>query len=214
MEQHVENIKNAISAYQAQGLSICSTSSFQTQSVPLLHIISQLEVPIPVFFIDTGFHFPETYAFRDELVERFGLKVLNLASKIPKIRQMGADEHFLYASNPDYCCHINKVEPLDTALERYDVWVAGLRRDQTNFRKQLDEVVVQPSGQLKFHPMLEWTGKMVYAYIREHNLPKHPLDLKGYVSIGCQPCTVCPSDELDRNGRWFGSQKTECGIHK
>lgn len=202
-----------LNTYQAQEKTICTTSSFQTQSVPLLHILSKFEKKIPVLFIDTGFHFPETYQFMMELRDRFNLEIVKVYSSVEKSFQLDTNGAFLYNSSPDYCCQINKVEPLNRKLNDYDVWVAGVRKDQTTHRSLLDEEVAVNQGLIKFQPMLDWNSKMVYEYIRKNKLPKHPLEEKGYFSVGCMPCTVNTSNDAQRNGRWFGMNKKECGIH-
>lgn len=213
VSEAVKQIHDALFLYQSSGKSLCITSSFQTHSLPLLHIVTRALPDIPVLFIDTGFHFPETYAFRNELEKAWGLNVHNLTSETTKVQQMDNEGKFLYSSDPEYCCHLNKVVPLNKEVEKYDVWIAGLRRDQTSFRKGLEDEVLQPNGQLKYHPILEWNSKMIYEYRKMHELPTHPLEAKGYLSIGCQPCTHSAIEDAERNGRWYGSKKSECGIH-
>ncbi len=208
-------IKKQIARYKSEGLKIFASSSFQTQSVPLLHIISIVDKNIPVYFLNTGFHFAESLSFKDELTELLGLNVVDVKSETPKIQQRNENGRMLYTSDPDYCCYINKVLPLEPVLKEYDVWISGVRADQSPNRKKMKREAEAQFGTLRYHPMLEWTNKMVYDYIREHNLPKHPLDEKGYFSIGCQPCTkkMDMEDEDGRNARWYGMNKTECGIH-
>ena len=213
LQQQVEKIQNKILNYKKAGYNLCITSSFQTHSLPLLHIVSSAIPEIPVLFIDTGFHFPETYQFRNELAQKWNLNLINVQSKTAKNQQVDADGQFLYSSDPEYCCHINKVEPLDEAIKGYDIWIAGLRKDQTSFRNSLAEEEFQENGLMKYHPILDWNSKMIFEYSKLHNLPNHPLEAKGYLSIGCMPCTNSISEDMERSGRWFGSKKTECGIH-
>lgn len=213
LEKHIKKIEDTLKSLEAEGKKICITSSFQTHSLPLLHICKEVIPNIPVLFIDTGFHFPETYAFRDQIVKEWGLNLVNLRSKVSRIRQRDAQGNFLYTTNPDHCCHINKVEPLDEEITKYHIWVAGLRRDQTSFRKQLSEFKKESNGVTKYHPILEWNSKMIYEYRTLHNLPHHPLEEKGYFSIGCLPCTSSATEAGERGGRWLGSNKTECGLH-
>lgn len=213
LNTQVEQIQNKILNYKKAGYQLCITSSFQTHSLPLLHIVVQAIPDISVLFIDTGFHFPETYAFRNQIKKDWNLNLINVQSKTPKNQQVDSEGKFLYSSDPEYCCFINKVEPLNDAIKSYDVWIAGLRRDQTNFRTTLNEEEFQENGLKKYHPILEWNSKMIYEYSKAMNLPKHPLDAKGYLSIGCMPCTNSVSEDMERSGRWFGSKKTECGIH-
>lgn len=193
---------------------IVATSSFQTQSVPLLHMIGRVCPEMPVTFIDTGFHFPETLAFRDELVERFGLNLVVVRPDLsPKafLDQYGED---IFYTDPDLCCYLNKVQPMQSALNGMVAWVAGVRRDQTRNRLSLAGLAPQISGVIKVHPLLEWTRAQVEAYRLEHGLPAHPLYGKGYLSVGCQPCTLpVGTCEDERAGRWAGTGKRECGLH-
>ena len=195
----------------AKGRRIIMTSSFQTQSVPLLHIISKHFPQVIICFIDTGFHFAQTYTFKDQLKNEFNLNLKELRSNQGYSEQLDEKGLFLYASDTDKCCHINKVKPLQQFLRDSDVWISGVRRDQTQNRAQMEAKVENSRGILRLHPMLEWTSKDIYSYIRTQDLPTHPLDIAGYESIGCVPCTN-PCDDV-RQGRWEGSQKTECGLH-
>lgn len=193
--------------------ALCATSSFQTQSVPLLHLISEAVPQMPVLFLDTGFHFPETLRFRDALVERLDL---NLVVLTPRMGHAGfLREHGqLYRRDPDLCCYLNKVEPLERALEGYDGWVAGVRRDQTENRRHTPILAWTKDAKLKMSPMATWTDRDVWRYIDEHDLPEHPLLAKGYLSVGCAPCTrPVLAGEGARDGRWAGNAKTECGLH-
>lgn len=208
-----KNLFYKIEQYSNAGGKLCTTSSFQTQSVPLLHIISKIDAKIPVLFIDTGFHFPETYTFVNELKDRFNLNVVRVSSNIEKYFQKDTNGMFLYNMNPDSCCNINKVIPLDIELNSYDVWIAGVRRDQTENRKNSIEEVLIKDRLIKFQPMLDWDAKLIYKYIQENNLPKHPLENKGYFSVGCMPCTKKMEEFSIREGRWTGLNKKECGIH-
>lgn len=209
----VKKIQNQLLNYHQNGNKLCITSSFQSHSLPLLHIATRALPSIDVLFIDTGFHFPETYAFRNQIAEDWGFRLVNVQSKTAKNQQITTSGEFLFANNPEYCCHINKVEPLNDAIEKYDIWIAGLRRDQTKFRATLNEEEILASGVVKFHPILDWNSKMIYEYAQQHHLPKHPLETKGFLSIGCMPCTTNIDTEMERNGRWYGSKKSECGIH-
>ncbi|WP_082674552.1 phosphoadenylyl-sulfate reductase [Thiohalocapsa sp. ML1] len=200
--------------YRARGLSVFASSSFQSQSVPLLHILSGIAPRIPVYFMDTGYLFPETLAFRDHLADLFGLDVVTVRPATPKIRQLGADGHLLFASDPDSCCHLNKVLPMEPIVARHDVWVSGIRADQTAVRKAMLAEQQGPYGVLRYHPLLHWTAADIEAYSGLHALPSHPLDASGYRSIGCEPCTRRPQDrDHARGGRWQGLEKKECGLH-
>ena len=190
------------------------TSSFQSQSLPLLHMISQIAPQTPIFFLDTGLHFWETLLFREELQRTLGLNVQDLradASWQPFLSRFGRT---LPQEDPDLCCFIRKVQPVQRALQGMDAWVSGIRRDQTENRKNAQFLESEPGGLLKINPLLRWTRPEVQAYMDEHHLPVHPLLQKGYRSIGCRPCTraIRPGED-ERAGRWDGKSKTECGLH-
>ena len=120
----------------------------------------------------------------------------------------------LFASDPDLCCHLNKVVPLEPILAQYDVWINGVRADQGEVRKNFKVEEKAKLGTIRFHPMLDWNSKMIYDYLRENEIPHHPLEDKGYFSIGCEPCTRKWDVNMDeRDGRWFGLKKTECGLN-
>ncbi len=184
------------------------TSSFAATSAYFLHLISRIEPRQKFAFIDTGYHFPETLAYRDYLIKLFGLDVFSLQAEGWR-HQFTRDDR-TYERNPDFCCAINKVEPLDAVKPSYEVWVSSLMRSDTEHRAQL-EVFEARGGILKFNPMIDVTHAERDAYIRYHALPFHPLVGKGYQSIGCVHCTV-PGE--GRSGRWIGKPKTECGLHR
>lgn len=201
-------------AWNELGPNVAASSSFQTQSVPLLHLISDTCPDLPIIFLDTGFHFPETLRFRDDLVERFGLNVEVVHPEIEKSELFERYGDAPYRTDPDLCCHINKVEPMQRALEGRNAWINGVRKDQTEQREQLEVLRWTSRDILRVHPMLSWTSRDVWTYINERDLPVHPLFEEGYVSIGCAPCTRPPTGEDgEREGRWGGTPKTECGLH-
>jgi len=208
-----DEIKERILQYEQEGKKLFATSSFQTHSIVLLHIISRISPKTPIYFINTGFLFPETIKYKDLLAKEFGLNILDVKSSIPKSQQKDSFGNLLFASDPDYCCFLNKIQPLDSILAENDVWINGVRGDQTEVRKAMNVEEKSKFGTIRFHPMLDWTKQEIYAYIKEHQLPKHPLDKKGYMSIGCEPCTrkVILGDE--RSSRWYGLNKTECGLN-
>lgn len=209
-----EEIERQIKLYKHQGKRLFATSSFQTQSVVLLHIMSQIDKSIPVYFMNTGYLFPETTKYKDLLQNKFDLNIIDLKPIVPKILQKDNQGNLLFTSDPDYCCFLNKVQPLDAVLAEHDVWINGVRADQSKVRSELFVEDFAPHNVVRFHPMLDWTKQMIYAYIKEHNLPRHPLDEHGFVSIGCEPCTrkMLVTDD-ERMGRWFGMNKTECGLN-
>ncbi len=200
-------------AWDKLGPAIAATSSFQSQSLPLLHMIGQAVPQMPVYFLDTGFHFPETIEYRDRITRIFGLNGKTLTPTVERNdfrRIHGA----LYKTNPDMCCYINKVEPLRLEKKELLGWVSGIRRDQTEARCETPILSIEASGQVKVCPMANWTSKDVWRYINRHDLPMHPLVSQGYLSIGCAPCTQPVLGGADeRSGRWAGTAKTECGLH-
>lgn len=203
-----------LKAYQNAGKKLFTTSSFQTHSLVLLHIISQLERSIPVFLINTGYLFPETLQFVKRVSLEFGLQLVEIESLVPKVLQRGQDGRLLFASDPDQCCELNKVQPMDSLLREYDVWVNGVRRDQSAVRQLMREEETAPHNTLRFHPMLDWDNRKIYDYIRSNDLPRHPLDAQGFQSIGCEPCTRrIDAHTAEREARWFGLNKVECGLH-
>lgn len=209
-----DSIKTSIEAYKGAGKKLFTSSSFQSHSLVMLHIISRIDKSIPVYFINTGYHFSETVRFRDQVTELFGLTTLDLKPEVSKYMQRDSEGKLLFTSNPDHCCYLNKTQPMDSILRIYDVWINGVRADQSAVRSALK--VEQPSahGTLRFHPMLDWSAKMIWEYQKEYNLPKHPLEAKGYVSIGCEPCTRKLDPNMqEREARWYGLKKVECGLH-
>lgn len=208
-------IKEQIEKYKAEGKKMFATSSFQSHSIPLLHIISRIDNTIPIFFLNTGYLFPETLAFKDQLAEQFGLTITGIRSQLPKSQQKDDFGNLLFTSDPDYCCYLNKTQPLEPVLADYDVWINGIRADQNANRKNMQVEQKSKFGAIRYHPMLNWTSREIGTYAHEHNLPVHPLEIEGYLSIGCEPCTqkYIGDDSNDRSGRWFGMKKTECGLH-
>lgn len=210
----VEQIADRIKIYKQLNLKLFTTSSFQTHSTVLLHILSEIDKSIPVYFIHTGYHFPETLTYRDQITKLFGLNLINVFSSSSKSNQRDSNGRLLFASDPDLCCHLNKVAPLEPILAQYDVWINGVRADQGELRKNFKIEEKAKLGTIRFHPMLDWTGKMIYDYLRAHSIPHHPLEDKGYFSIGCEPCTRKFDVNMDdRDGRWYGLKKSECGLN-
>ena len=183
------------------------TSSFAGTSAYFLHLISRVRPDQRIAFIDTGFHFPETLRYRDYLVKEFGLQVFDLKAEDWKHQFTAAEK--TYERDPDFCCSVNKVEPLEAIKPRYRVWMSSLMRWQTDHRAGM-EIFELRRGMLKFNPMIDVSREARDAYIEEHRLPFHPLVAQGYSSIGCTHCTVRGDG---RSGRWAGKPKTECGLH-
>ncbi len=190
------------------------TCSFQHDGVVLAHMLKDIAPAVPVVFIDTGFHFPETLAYRDEIRSRFGIRIVELQPIMP--REQFAREHGLdlYARNPDLCCHINKVEPLKRHLPGVRAWINGRRRDQASTRREIRIVEAFQGDLCKVNPFAAWSSRDTFQYMERHGIPTHPLFDKGYASIGCAPCTrpVVPGED-ERDGRWSGTGKVECGLH-
>ena len=210
---HIEEFASYLDQARRESATVVASSSFQTQSMPLLHLISLFGQDIPVHFLDTGFHFAETLAFRNEVRDALGIRVVVLESSIPLISQRTSSGMMLWAQSTQRCCHLNKVLPLEPILAGADVWITGVRKDQSAERSAFEFEMPGANGVTRIHPMLNWTKPDVWRWISEFDLPRHPLELVGYDSIGCSPCTVKPSLDDERGGRWEGQNKTECGLH-
>jgi len=192
-------------------------SSFGAESAVLLHLVSQVDPSLPVLFLETGKHFPETLAYRDALAERFGLTGLRNLTPDPAALAAKDETGLRWSYDPDGCCEIRKVIPLASALTGFDATITGRKAFQSSTRANLPRFEVDNSdahGRLKINPLIDWNGDDIQAYFEEHDLPRHPLVSEGYPSIGCAPCTskVAPGED-PRSGRWKGWEKTECGIH-
>ena len=183
------------------------TSSFAATSAYFLHIVSRIRPEQRIHFIDTGFHFPETMEYRRYLTALFKLKVEDVRAEDWQ-HQFTVDDR-TYERDPDYCCSINKIQPLDAVKNTAQVWVSSLMRWQTDHRAGLPVFELR-RGILKFNPMIDVSREQRDRYIAEHQLPFHPLVAQGYSSIGCTHCTAVGDG---RSGRWIGKPKTECGLH-
>ncbi len=186
---------------------IMLTSSFAANSALLLHVFSMYAPQQKVLFIDTGFHFQETLDYKKDLTKLYRLNVEDVRAEDWKHEHTVKDE--TYKTDPDFCCSINKVEPLEEVKKQHSVWVSGLMRWQTEHRAGLD-VFEHRGGIIKFYPLIDVTKEERQAYIKEHDLPFHPLVAEGYSSIGCTHCTRKGDD---RSGRWVDTAKSECGLH-
>jgi phosphoadenosine phosphosulfate reductase len=193
---------------------IAMSSSFQTQSMPLLHMATRIRRDVLIFFLDTGYHFWDTLIFRERIASEWKLNVLDLYRD--SRWDVFARQHTrtLPVEDSDLCCFLHKVQPMQNALKDLNAWISGIRRDQTPTRARARILEFQEDGLLKINPLLNWTKADVDAYIKQHNLPVHPLLEKGYRSIGCAPCTMAIGQNDDeRAGRWVGRGKSECGLH-
>jgi phosphoadenosine phosphosulfate reductase len=208
--------RESVSTALAQGTSPCITCSFQAEDMVVLYLLLERRPDIPVLFLETGYHFPEVYRYRDEMTARYNLNLVNVMP-LETVAQQESKFGLLFQSQPDQCCKLRKVGPLFAALENYDVWFTGLRRVQSPTRANLQVIdnFPLPSGKQlrKVSPLADWDDKDVWTFARQHGIPLLPLYDAGYTSIGCQPCTALPMDAANaRSGRWAG-RKLECGIH-
>jgi len=205
----VTEVAPIIADMLATATAPCVTSSFQAEDVVLVHLLREVKPDIPVLFLETFHHFPQTLAYRDEIAAKWNLNLINLKAPEPSIG--------LWQTSTDDCCARHKVGPLFGALEGYDTWFTGLRREQSPSRANLQHVepftLTSGTPLRKVSPLAEWTMKDVWQYAKAHDIPLMPLYELGYSSIGCEPCTSLPLDPSNpRSGRWQG-QKLECGIH-
>jgi phosphoadenosine phosphosulfate reductase len=196
---------------------VAIVSSFGAESAVLLHLVASVDSNIPVLFLETGKHFPETLAYRDLLVARLGLTGLVNLTPDPAMLAAKDESGLRWSYDPDGCCEIRKVLPLAAALTGFDATLTGRKAFQSSTRANLPRFEIDTSdafGRLKINPLIDWSAEELAAYIAEHDLPPHPLVAEGYPSIGCSPCTnkVAPGED-PRSGRWQGWDKTECGIH-
>ena len=194
----------------------CVTCSFQTEDMIVVELVREQIPDVPVLFLETGYHFPEVYHYRDEMTKRYRLNLVNVVPR-QSLKEHEAAFGLLHQTRPDECCKLRKVGPLFAALEQYSVWFTGLRRVQSPTRANLQpsDRFPLPSGTqlLKVSPLATWTDQEVWQFAREHDIPVLPLYNDGYTSIGCAPCTAKPTDANNlRSGRWAG-RKLECGIH-
>jgi phosphoadenosine phosphosulfate reductase len=216
LQEKIETVHALVAAHVKGAPTECVTCSFQAEDMIVLHAIRARHPNIPVLFLDTGYHFIETYAYRDQMTTAWSLNLINLTPS-QSVHEQEAQFGILHQSAPDQCCKLRKVEPLFAALADYETWFTGMRREQAKSRAQLQPLdhFTLPGGKqlLKISPLADWTTRDVWYYAQDHGIPLLPLYEKGYSSIGCGPCTSLPSDPNDpRSGRWSG-RKQECGIH-
>ncbi|HEY3989248.1 MAG TPA: phosphoadenylyl-sulfate reductase [Acidobacteriaceae bacterium] len=195
---------------------VCLTCSFQAEDVLLLKLALELRPALPTLFLDTGYHFAETYAYRDRIAREWDVRLINLLP-LQTVAEQEAQHGLLYQTSPDRCCAARKVEPLFRAVANHKVWITGLRREQAKTRAALEEsaLFTLPGGKpvLKLSPLAHFTTADVWHACEALNIPLLPLYARGYSSIGCEPCTSLPLATGDaRSGRW-GGRKVECGIH-
>lgn len=194
----------------------CLTSSFQAEDMAVLHLLRKRIPDVPVLFLDTGYHFPQTYEYRDRLAKEWSLNLVNVLPA-QTVAQQESAFGILNRTDPTHCCQLRKVEPLLGALEPFDVWFTGLRREQSPTRKNLKKIELHqlPTGKSlwKVSLLADWSWEQVWDYVNANGISHLPQYDEGYLSIGCQPCTALPVDPNNpRSGRWGGT-KLECGIH-
>ncbi|RMF17873.1 MAG: phosphoadenylyl-sulfate reductase [Alphaproteobacteria bacterium] len=194
---------------------IALVSSFGAESAVLLHMVSRIAPDLPVLFVDTGKLFGETLRYRDRLVRLLGLTDLRIVGPEPEEVDRHDPSGVLWRDDPDRCCFVRKVVPLERALSPWRAWISGRKRYQGGERTRLAKVEAV-DGRVKFNPLADWSRADIARYFARHELLRHPLEADGFRSIGCMPCTdrVAPDErEAPRAGRWRGQAKTECGIH-
>jgi phosphoadenosine phosphosulfate reductase len=192
---------------------IAAVSSFGAEAAVLLGLVAEIDPATPVIFLDTGKHFAETLAYRDELARRLGLSDLRVIQ--PEAADLAQRDPggTLHRGNPDQCCRLRKVLPLARALAGFDAWITGRKRFQGGARAAL-ATIEAAEGRIKINPLAQWSAQRIAAEFASRALPRHPLVGQGYASIGCAPCTrPIPASQAPRSGRWAASEKTECGIH-
>ena len=210
-----EQVLGVVLANRTSSLA-CLTCSFQAEDIIVLNLLRRHIPKIPVLFLETGYHFAETYQFRDQIAREWDLNLVNVIPR-KSVAQQESELGILYHDEPTKCCQLRKVEPLMEALEPFEVWFTGLRREQSPTRKNLRKAEDHrlPSGKtvLKVSPLADWTWAKVWEYTGANQLNYLPQYDQGYASIGCEPCTALPDDPNNpRSGRW-GGKKLECGIH-
>ena len=193
---------------------VTMVSSFGSESVVLLHMVSVVAPGTPVLFIDTQMLFPETLAYQTEVAEKLRLTDVRVVRATEREVALNDPDGTLHQFNTDACCDFRKTVPLERELSKFDAWITGRKRFQGGERQELDFFESEPPHRLRINPLAHWRREDIQEYMAENNLPRHPLVAKGYASIGCAPCTspIKPGED-PRAGRWRGQAKTECGIH-
>lgn len=190
-------------------------TAFGPEGCVLIHMLAEIEPRVRIFNLETGYQFPETLALRDRIQERYGIEVELIRPDTTVAEYEARHGGPLYVKGPDQCCHDRKIVPLRRAVEGYDAWISSIRGDQSSHRAQARVVAWDAKfGLAKVNPLLNWTHRDVWAFVAANQVPYNPLHDRGYPSIGCWPCTrpVNPGGD-ERDGRWAGQAKTECGLH-
>lgn len=203
-------------AFATYGTGVAIASAFGTEGMVTIDLAASISPRLRVFTLDTGYLFPETCKLMKQVERRYGLRVTRLLPSLTPQMQAGIHGADLWNRDPESCCRMRKVEPLQQHLSQLQAWITAIRRDQTPARAQAGKVEWDSNFNLvKVNPLADWTAEMVWAYIRSNHLPYNPMHDQGYPSIGCTHCTrpVMPGEPV-RAGRWPGSAKTECGLHR
>lgn len=195
--------------------SVTLACSFGAEDVVLVDMLHKLKSNVDIFYLDTDFHFKETYETRDRIAERYGIDFIRVKPDLTPDDQAKRYGERLWERDPNECCRIRKVEPLARNLSKYDAWITGIRRDQAPSRADTKKVEYDRKFDLlKFNPLVNWSTDDVWKYIRDEQLIYNPLHDRNYPSIGCSYCTrPVAAGEDPRSGRWAGMEKTECGLH-
>jgi phosphoadenosine phosphosulfate reductase len=202
-------------AVEAFGSRLTMATAFGAEGCCILHMLAEIDAPVRVFNLDTGYQFAETLELRERILERYGIAVEMVRPETTVAEYEAEHGGPLYHLRPDQCCHDRKVLPLRQAVLGYDAWISAIRRDQTSHRAAAGAVQWDKKFQLvKVNPLLNWTRSDVWRFVLDHKVPYNPLHDHGYPSIGCRPCTQPAGEGADeRAGRWGGTAKKECGLH-
>ena len=198
------------------GERLMMSTAFGKSGMVILHHLKEFAPDVPIYFLDTGFHFAETMRYLEDLRDRWKIRLIVHRPKLFGIDFVRKHGERLHERDPDLCCHLNKVEPFRELFGddgRYQGWITGVRRDQSSTRAEAEPIELLEGNLVKLQPLAFWTRAEVDAYLEKHDVPLHPLFAKGYASIGCEPCTRPTGDSKnERAGRWAGKAKTECGL--
>ena len=202
-------------AAHTYGSKLTMATGFGPEGIVIMHIVSQVAPKTEIFYLDTDLFFPETYALRDQLQERFGLHFVRVTPALSLEQQADQYGPALWSRDPDQCCRLRKVDPLRAYLKQKKAWITGIRRDQTRTRLSAEPIEWDTTnGLVKINPLLNWSQEQVWTYLYLFDLPSNQLHARGYPSIGCSPCTRPAAGGANlRSGRWVGFKKVECGIH-
>jgi len=203
-----------VSAHEEFGDKLAMTTAFGYSGIVLMSFVKDIVPEMPIYFIDTRYHFEETLKLAEKIKKEWKLNIIYLSTKYTEEELEKIIGKEIYKNNPDLCCQYRKVEPLLSVLKTKDAWLSAIRRDQTRTRESIDVIEIDNRGVIKVNPLYKWTRDQTWMYIRKYDLPYNPLHDQYYPSVGCKPCTY-PVDKGgdERDGRWRGMPKVECGIH-